>query len=107
MYEVPSQDELKKFMLEKNLTGTDISDLTGVIPRTARYWVASVKQKKPYVIPWAAWALIQILTGEKTKDDILALINEWKTEKIGRGLFERGKVGRPVKETASLLRKPE
>ena len=98
MYEVPSQDEFKKFMREKNLTGADISALTGVIPRTARYWIASKKKDKPYEIPWAAWALIQILTGEKSKEEVLKLIDEWKKEKIGRGLFQRGQAGRPPKE---------
>jgi len=94
-YETPSPEELRKFMLKNNLTGADISALTGVIPRTARYWVSSAKHKYPHFIPWAAWALLQILTGEKTKEDFLSLIDQWKKDEDGRGLRERGIGGRP------------
>ena len=66
-------------------------------PRAARRWVAPIDQKGAAPIPWAAWALIQILTGKQKPDEILKKINEWKKEGIGRGLYERGKAGRPPK----------
>jgi len=98
MYETPRPEEIKKFMVKKNLTGADISALAGVNPRTVRRWVQPENHKGAAPIPWAAWAILQILTGEKTKDDYLKLINKWKKEGIGRGLFERGVAGRPPKE---------
>ena len=98
MYEVPSPEEIKKFMIENNLTGADMAALSGVKPRAARRWVAPVKSKGAAPIPWAAWALIQILTGKIKKADLLKLIGKWKNEEMGRRLFERGNAGRPPKE---------
>jgi len=98
MYEIPGPEELKKFMVENNLTGADLAALTGVKPRSARQWVSPPEKKSARAIPWAAWAMILILTGKKTKDEIFSLIDGWKRETKGRGLFERGAVGRPAKE---------
>ena len=98
MYEIPAPEEIKFFMAESNLTGADIAALAGVKPRAARRWVAPMDQKGAAPIPWAAWALIQILTGKQKPDEILKKINEWKKEGIGRGLYERGNAGRPPKE---------
>jgi hypothetical protein len=97
LYEVPSPEEIKVFMDENNLTGADIAALTGVDARTARRWVAPANQKGARVIPWAAWTLILILTGKTSKKELLKLINQWKTKKTGRKLFERGTGGRPPK----------
>jgi hypothetical protein len=98
MYETPTPEELKKFMGSNNLTGADIAALAGVTPRAARRWVEPANQKGSRPIPWAAWGMVLILTGKKTKNDFLKLIDKWKKEKIGRGLFERGNAGRPPKE---------
>jgi hypothetical protein len=97
MYEVPSPEEIKKFMIENDLTGADMAALSGVKPRAARRWVAPVESKGAAAIPWAAWALIQILTGKTKKTDLLKLIGKWKKEETGFGLFERGVAGRPFK----------
>ena len=98
MYDTPPPEEIRKFMLDNNLTGADVAALTGVKPRAARRWVAPAGQKGACPIPWAAWAIMQIFTGQKTKEDYLTLIDGWKKEEKGRGLFERGAAGRPVKE---------
>lgn len=100
MYDTPSPEELRAFMIKKNLTGADIAALTGVLPRSARHWVQPENQKGARAIPWAAWAMIQILTGEKSKEDFIELVDKWKKEKIGISLFEKGKRGRrwPEKE---------
>jgi len=98
MYEVPGPDELRKFMFSNDLTGADIAALSGVTPRAARRWVEPVNTKGWRPIPWAAWAMILILTGQKTKDEIFSLVDGWKKEIRGRGLFERGVAGRPPKE---------
>jgi hypothetical protein len=99
MYETPTPEEFKDFILKNNLTGADISALTGVNARTARRWIQPVDQKGAISIPWAAWALILILTGKIPKDDFLKMIDKWKEEKTSRGLFERGNAGRPPKKT--------
>jgi hypothetical protein len=95
MYETPTPEQLKIFMVENNLTGADIAALTGVKPRAARRWVAPVNQKGAAPIPWAAWVLILLLTGKAKKDDLLKKIEAWKSEQTGRGIFERGRAGRP------------
>jgi uncharacterized membrane-anchored protein len=101
MYKVPNPEEIKIFMDENDLTGADIAALAGVDARTARRWVAPANQKGARVIPWAAWTLILVLTGKTSKKELLKLIDQWKAEKIGRGLFKRGKTGRPPKGTNS------
>jgi hypothetical protein len=98
MYETAKPEELRRFMADNNLTGADLAALTGVNPRTARRWVAPADQKGAIPIPWAAWTIILILTGKKTKDEILQLVDGWKREIKGMGLFERGVAGRPLKE---------
>jgi len=98
MYDTPTPEELKKFMADNNLTGADLSALTGVNDRSARRWVQPPKHKGAAPIPWAAWAVILILTGKKTKQEIIKLVSQWKKEKKGRGLYERGNAGRPKKE---------
>jgi hypothetical protein len=95
MYDTPTPEEFKSFMVENNLTGADISAMTGVNSRSARRWVAPAEQKGAQPIPWAVWALIQILTGKVKKDDLLKTIGAWKKERQGRGLYERGIGGRP------------
>ena len=97
-YKTPSPEELKKFMIDNNLTGADLAALAGVSPRAARRWVEPESQKGSRLIPWAAWGMIQLLTGKKTKEDFLKMINKWKNKTTGRGLFERGAAGRPPKE---------
>ena len=94
MYDTPSPEELRAFMIKKNLTGADIAALSGVAPRSARQWVQAKNTKGARAIPWAAWAIIQILTGEKSKGDYIKLVDEWKKERMGIRLFERGKRGR-------------
>jgi hypothetical protein len=98
MYETPAPEELKKFMVENNLTGADIAAMTGVKPRTARSWIAPKSQKNARDIPWAAWAMVLLLMGKQSKKDIEKSVNKWKAEITGRRLFERANSGRPVKE---------
>jgi len=98
MYEIPSSDELRKFMNENNMTGADLAALTGVKPRSARQWVAPPGSKSWRAIPWAAWAILQILTGKITKKDLLKQVDTWKREIKGLGLYERGAAGRPAKD---------
>jgi hypothetical protein len=97
MYEIPTPEEIKEFMVENDLTGADMAALSGVKPRAARRWVAPVDQKGARPIPWAAWALIQLLTGKASKSDYLKKISAWKAESTSRELFERGATGRPHK----------
>jgi len=95
MYETPSPEELKKFMVDNNLTGADVAALAGVSARTARHWIEPVNTKGWRSMPWAAWAMILLLTGKKTVDEILKTVDNWKRETRGWGLFERGPAGRP------------
>ena len=98
MYDTPAPEELKRFMIDNNLTGADIAALAGVTPRAARRWVEPAEQKGSRPIPWAAWTMILLLTGKKTKEEIEKQVDKWKKEKTSRGLYERGTAGRPPKE---------
>ena len=98
VYEIPSPDELRKFMNENNMTGADLAALTGVKPRSARQWVSPPGSKSSRAIPWAAWAILLILTGKKTKKEVFKMVDDWKRTEKGRGIFERGTAGRPAKE---------
>ena len=98
MYETPSPEEIRKFMQENELTGADLAALSGVKPRTARQWVAPLGSKSFCKIPWAAWMMILILTGKKTKKEVFEMVDNWKRAEKGRGIFERGTAGRPAKE---------
>jgi hypothetical protein len=100
LYDTPTPDELRQFMIDNSLTGADIAALSGVTPRAARRWVEPLNTKGWRPIPWAAWAMIQILTGKKTKNDIFKMVDGWKRETKGLGLFERGVAGRPPKGEA-------
>jgi len=98
MYEIPGPDEIRKFMFDNNLTGADIAALAGVKSRTARSWVAPPGSKSAREVPWAAWMMILLLTGKTTKKDIFKMVDNWKRETKGRGIFERDPRGRPVKD---------
>ena len=93
-YETPGPEELRQFMAENNLDALDLAMLTGASPRTARAWMTDKKTALP--IPWSAWAALRMLTGNASRDELLAKIDSWKRERTGRGLFERGKAGRPA-----------
>jgi hypothetical protein len=41
--------------------------------------------------------MIQLLTGNETKENLLKSVDAWKAETLGRKLFERGNAGRPIK----------
>ena len=99
MHEIPTPESLKQFMQDNNLTGIDVAMLTGVSPRAVRAWVTPSGVKTTRNIPWAAWAMLQMLIGKATKDELLGKIDLWKKEQVGQGLFERGAVGRPAKST--------
>jgi len=98
MYETPSPEEIRKFMQENELTGADLAALSGVSPRAARRWVEPENQKGRRAIPWAAWMMILILTGKKTKKEVFEMVDNWKRAEKGYGIFERGTAGRPAKE---------
>jgi hypothetical protein len=97
MYDIPSPEEIRAFMAKNNLSGADVAALTGVAPRAARRWLVAADKKDYHPMPWAAWALMLLLIGDKTKTEILKMINAWKEEKTGRKLYERGAGGRPVR----------
>ncbi|GHU66602.1 hypothetical protein FACS189447_07820 [Spirochaetia bacterium] len=64
MYDIPTPEQFKEFLKAHNLTGAKAAAYSGVDARTARRWTAPVEQKGARSIPWAAWALIQIFSGE-------------------------------------------
>lgn len=64
MYEIPSPDELKAFLKKHDLTGAQAGKMVGVDSRTIRRWTAEEGTTSFRKIPWSAWALLQLLTGE-------------------------------------------
>ncbi len=70
MYETPEPEELRKFLRSHDLTGAAAAALLGVEARTVRKWTASKDADNRRRMPWSAWALLLILTEEKTPAQI-------------------------------------
>jgi hypothetical protein len=83
MYELPSPEGFKNFLKENNLTAARAAALTGVNLRTVQRWTAPAGQKGARTIPWAAWALIRILTGNLDTATLLLAIEAEKAAQSG------------------------
>ena len=105
MYETPTPENLRSFMAENNLAGADVAALAGVSARAARQWLEPVNQNGFRHIPWATWALVNLLLGKTDKKKLLKEIDQWKRKTNGRGLFERGIGGRPPREANKKVEK--
>jgi hypothetical protein len=64
MYEIPTGDQLRDFLREHNLTGAAAAAIVGVDTRTVRKWTASSDAVNRRAIPWSAWILLRLVTGE-------------------------------------------
>lgn len=69
MNDIPSPDELREFLKAHNLTGAATAKLVGVDSRTVRKWTSPPEAVSSRKIPWSAWALLLLLTGEKTVEE--------------------------------------
>jgi hypothetical protein len=82
MYEIPTPEEFKAYLKAHNLTGERAAAYTGVHLRSLQRWIAPAEQKGARTIPWAAWTLIRLLTGDITPKTLLKQIEtEIKEEK--------------------------
>ncbi len=68
MYEIPSSEQLREFFRIHKLTGAVVARLLGVDSRTVRKWTAHKDADNRRAIPWSAWTLLQLCTGEITVD---------------------------------------
>jgi hypothetical protein len=70
MYEVPSGEELRDFLKRHSLTGTAAAAIVGVDARTIRKWTASAEAENRRAIPWSAWRLLQLYSGDLSISDL-------------------------------------
>jgi hypothetical protein len=66
MYDVPKPEVLREFLRIHDLTGAAAARLVGVDSRTVRKWTAAEGADNRRAIPWSAWSLLRILSGEAT-----------------------------------------
>lgn len=97
MYETPTPEELKAYMEIQELTYADIAAMSGVSLRTAQRWTQPRESKEAKAIPWAAWAMVMLLSGMTTEPLLYKVVDDWKKTSTGRGLKERSPTGRPLK----------
>ena len=64
MYEIPTGEQLRDFLREHSLTGAAAAAIVGVDSRTVRKWTASGDAANRRAIPWSAWILLKLFTGE-------------------------------------------
>lgn len=70
MYDVPKPEEIRAFLKKYNLTGSAAAKLVGVDSRTVRKWTSPRDAVSSRKIPWSAWALLRLMVGDKTNDEI-------------------------------------
>jgi len=71
MYKVPSPEEFREFLSRKGLTGSQAARLVGKESRAIRRYAQEKTQPGARVIQWDTWALLRILTGDVSREDIL------------------------------------
>jgi len=72
MYSVPSPEELREWIRDHELTVARAGALVGVDARAARRWTAPDTQAGHRAMPWAAWALLRLMVGAATIDEVKA-----------------------------------
>lgn len=74
MYKKPTPEEFRAFLTEKCLTGSQAARLVGKEPRAIRRYAQEETQPGSREIQWDTWALLRILTGDATREEILTEI---------------------------------
>ena len=69
MYEVPNPDAFREWLRENGITGAEAGRIVGVDSRAVRRWTAPPDQSGARSIPWAAWTLLRLYTGEMTLEE--------------------------------------
>lgn len=70
MYNIPSAKEFREFLTAHNLTGSAVARLVGKDTRTIRRYTAPKEQPGSRAIQWDTWALLRIMVGTVTIDDL-------------------------------------
>ncbi len=63
-YTPPTWQEIRALLHKHHLTGSQVGALTGVNPRAVRKWQAPPEASSHTEMPYSAWRLLLILTGE-------------------------------------------
>jgi DNA-binding transcriptional regulator YiaG len=69
LYTQPSPEEIRALLKKYELTGSRAGQLVGVGSRAVRRWTGG---ERP--MPWAAWTLLRLLTGDTTVVDVMTRI---------------------------------
>jgi len=75
MCSVPNSETLREWMRTHDLTVAQAGRLVGVDARAARRWTAPDTQVGHRAMPWAAWALLRLMVGAATIDEISAEVD--------------------------------
>lgn len=63
-FTAPTYLDIRAITHKYGLSGADVSRITGVLPRTVRKWLAPPDAANHTDVPYAAWRLLLIETGE-------------------------------------------
>lgn len=74
MYNIPTPAEFRDFLKGHGLTGSDAARLLGKDSRAIRRYTAPADQAGARSIQWDSWALLRILAGAATVEEIKAEI---------------------------------
>ena len=70
MYSTPTPAEFREFLKAHGLTGSEAARLLGKDSRAIRRYAAPADQPGSRSIQWDSWALLRILTGAATINEI-------------------------------------
>jgi hypothetical protein len=81
MYEVPPSEDLREFARKNNLTGSMAAQIVGLDSRTWRKWTANAESPSKRSIPWSAWILLRLYTGELPLEEYRAMATRPEAER--------------------------
>jgi hypothetical protein len=79
MYEVPTPEDFRGWLKTQNLTGAQAGKILGMDARTIRRYTAPEDQAGHRAIPWSAWILLRLYTGELSLKEYRAMITRPET----------------------------
>lgn len=80
MYKIPNPEEFREFLKKRGLTGSQAARLVGKDSRAIRRYTAPENQKGARSMQWDTWALLRILSGAASVEDILGEISRVSVE---------------------------
>ncbi len=76
MYEVPNGAEFREYLTKHGFSAAQAGEIIGVTSRTLRRWTASETAANRVPLPWSAWVLLQLYTGDLTVDQYKEMVQK-------------------------------